>query len=305
MRKRLLITLSLIGSGLALVIGGYLYWYTHRAQPPDEQRTLLPGVEYIRRARTIPTPMVFHVVRIDLDTPGLRFLVTPASPSDNFDMSARTTSDFVQASGVQLAINGDFFDPWRDYGFWDYYPHSGDGVNLHGLAISQGELVSEGYAAPVSYKTLYLDDESHAAFDPGELSGEVYNAISGNQRLLIEGESTLNPSVSGAFFDYHPRTAVGIDASGRTMIWIIVDGRQPNYSDGATLNELVDLLREFGAHNAINLDGGGSASLVRAGDEGQPQVLNTPIHNRIIGRERPVANHLGLSVGHSTEESGL
>lgn len=74
----------------------------------------------------------------------------------------------------------------------------------------------------------------------------------------------------------------------------VVDGRQPNYSEGVTLEELALLLREYGAHDAMNLDGGGSTTLVMEGDNGQPVLLNSPIDSRIPGRERAVANHLGI-----------
>jgi hypothetical protein len=53
------------------------------------------------------------------------------------------------------------------------------------------------------------------------------------------------------------------------------------------------MLRDLGAVDAINLDGGGSATLVVA-DHGRPRVLNSPIHTGVPGRERPSANHLGV-----------
>jgi hypothetical protein len=44
----------------------------------------------------------------------------------------------------------------------------------------------------------------------------------------------------------------------------------------------------------MNLDGGGSSTLAVEGANGRPEVLNSPIHQRIPGRERPVGNHLGI-----------
>jgi exopolysaccharide biosynthesis protein len=75
-----------------------------------------------------------------------------------------------------------------------------------------------------------------------------------------------------------------------------VDGRQPFYSEGATFAELADLLIDFGAHYAMSLDGGGSSTLVIEGEDGLPEILNSPIDSYIPGRERPVANHLGITV---------
>lgn len=60
------------------------------------------------------------------------------------------------------------------------------------------------------------------------------------------------------------------------------------------MDELADLLLEYGAYSAINMDGGGSVTLVVEGPDGKPEVLNSPIHARIPGLERPVANHLGI-----------
>ena len=49
-----------------------------------------------------------------------------------------------------------------------------------------------------------------------------------------------------------------------------------------------------GGYNVLNLDGGDSVTLAVEGQNGLPQVLNSPIHNHIPGPERPVGNHLGI-----------
>jgi hypothetical protein len=46
----------------------------------------------------------------------------------------------------------------------------------------------------------------------------------------------------------------------------------------------------------MSLDGGGSSTLVIEGEDGLPEILNSPIDSYIPGRERPVANHLGITV---------
>jgi exopolysaccharide biosynthesis protein len=94
----------------------------------------------------------------------------------------------------------------------------------------------------------------------------------------------------------HPRTAIGINRNGRWLYILVVDGRQPLYSTGATYRELAEILKDFGAFNAMALDGGGSSTMVIQDENGQALVLNSPIDNYIPGRERPVANHLGIFV---------
>ena len=73
-----------------------------------------------------------------------------------------------------------------------------------------------------------------------------------------------------------------------------VDGRQPNYSEGVSIAELAQIVIDYDGYTALNLDGGGSVTLVVEGADGEPEILNSPIHNRIPGRERPVANHFGI-----------
>ena len=56
---------------------------------------------------------------------------------------------------------------------------------------------------------------------------------------------------------------------------------------------LPSIVLELGAETALNLDGGGSSTLVMAGHWG-PRALNAPFHTRIPMRQRSVANHLGV-----------
>jgi exopolysaccharide biosynthesis protein len=93
-----------------------------------------------------------------------------------------------------------------------------------------------------------------------------------------------------------PRSAIGLDRRGRRLILVVVDGRQTGYSEGANLAELGNILINAGAYLAMNLDGGGSSTLVVENASGQPEVLNSPIDGQITGRERPVGNHLGILV---------
>ena len=122
--------------------------------------------------------------------------------------------------------------------------------------------------------------------------GNIYSAISGDYWLVLGGEQ--NPELDDN--SREPRTAVGINKNGRFLYLVVVDGRQPFYSEGATLAELAKILIRHGAHMAMNLDGGGSSTMVMEGDDGQPLVLNSPIDNYIPGRERAVANHLGVHI---------
>ncbi len=98
--------------------------------------------------------------------------------------------------------------------------------------------------------------------------------IGGGPLLLWKGERIETPeeeSISDVFcLARHPRTAVGARADG-TLLFVTVDGRRPEASVGMSLPELTDLLLELGAVSAINLDGGGSTTMVIGG-----RVVNRP-----------------------------
>ena len=67
-----------------------------------------------------------------------------------------------------------------------------------------------------------------------------------------------------------PRTAIGQRKDG-TVLFVVIDGRQPGYSLGATLRDVQDVLYEKGAYIAANLDGGSSSTLYLNG-----KVVNKP-----------------------------
>jgi hypothetical protein len=103
-------------------------------------------------------------------------------------------------------------------------------------------------------------------------------------------------SAGGAAFGpvRHPRTAVGLAAGGRRLLLIVVDGRQRPYSDGMTLRELAGVLLQLGAATALNLDGGGSTTMVVRAPDGTMRIANRPSD---AAGERPVANALAVVRG--------
>lgn len=87
-------------------------------------------------------------------------------------------------------------------------------------------------------------------------------------------------------YDYvrMPRTAIAYNADQSLLIVAVIDGYQRGYSRGATQLELANLLLEFGAYDAMELDGGGSSSMTIDG-----KIMNRPPD---AGGERAVANAL-------------
>ena len=250
-------------------------------QPTRER--LGPGVEFIRDVRQIPRPLVIAVVEIDLKQPGLEFVVTPGEPSGGRGFRAQTTSHFLHANKLRLAINGGFFEPFKATSPFSYYPHEGDPVDVLGLCAARGKICSN---SKTHYRALNISTKGEASLI--DEPAKAYNAVSGLPLNLDPKTPPADPAL-------HPRTAVAVDHHRHTLILMVVDGRQPGYSNGVTLAELAKLLADHGGDEALNLDGGGSTTMVSADAKGSIRLLNRPIHLGIPGNERPVANHLGLT----------
>ena len=276
---------------LSLCVGGYLLYDRGRPAPVPMKQELYEGVTYRRIVEYLPRPLIAHVIKIDTKTARLSFLVTPPDSKGDMPLNARTTSQFLDEFGVQIAINGDGFSPWWSRSPADYYPHVGDPVTPWGLTASKGDIYTEGVPKEIGVEpTLYISRRNALSFN--RRPGNVFNAISGDRMLVEQGKVVDGLDDS----ELDPRTAVGLNKNGRYLILIVVDGRQPFYSDGATFVKLAELLIAQGANIAMSLDGGGSSTLVIEGDNGEPVIMNSPIDNYIPGRERPVANHLGIYI---------
>ena len=275
---------------LLLLVGIYIIFTLGRPAPIPTKYELYEGVTYRRIVRYLPHAMIAHVIVIDRKVGGMSFFVTPGEDVPNGTIKARTTSEFLEEFGVQIAINGDGFFPWWSRSPVDYYPHSGDGVTPNGFAASNGTIYADGLQNEDPEPTLYVSRRHEISFN--QPPNKIFHALSGDRMLMRGGEivADLDDSV------IHPRTAIGVNRNGRYVYLVVVDGRQPFYSAGATYRELAELLKHLGAHSAMALDGGGSSTLVISDEGGKAKILNSPIDSYIPGRERPVANHFGVFV---------
>ena len=273
-----------------IVFGVYVISMLGRPPAFSTKYELYPGVTYQRVVRYLPRAMIAHVIVIDRKEAQVSFLVTPPDQVEGGSVKARTTSEFLNEFGVQIAINGDGFSPWWSRSPIDYYPHQGDPVTPLGFAAAFGKIYSDGLLQPTQEPTLYISRRNELTFN--RAPGKVQHAISGDRMLLLSGNLVTDLDDT----TLQPRTAIGVNRNGRYVILMVVDGRQPFYSSGATFKELASLMKNFDAFFAMALDGGGSSTLVVQNPSGVTQILNSPIDNYIPGRERPVANHIGVII---------
>jgi hypothetical protein len=149
----------------------------------------------------------------------------------------------------------------------------------------------------LAFQTLFPGD----VFTVGWTLGwpHVLDTIGGNPTLIEAGQIiSKNVDGCGSFCARHPRTGVGTTPDGN-VLFVTVDGRQPKYSVGMSLREFAELFAALGADYALNLDGGGSTTMVVDGRvRNRVSDKRVDKRGRLIERvERPVSSALVLLPG--------
>ena len=168
-----------------------------------------------------------------------------------------------EREGAIIAMNaGGFYDPdWN-----------GNGALPHGVVFSNGEIVSEFAQANVGGGFIGFTKEDK--FVLGSMS--KYEAINMGMRdavqfgpfLIVNGKRSFVKGNGG--WGIAPRTAIGQRQDG-IVLFLVINGRLAN-SIGADMIDLCDIMENYGAYNAANLDGGSSSELVING-----KIINTPV----------------------------
>ncbi|WP_020660994.1 phosphodiester glycosidase family protein [Amycolatopsis benzoatilytica] len=137
-----------------------------------------------------------------------------------------------------------------------------------------------------SLAKLKVGDRVGVTYAPRSDAGKIAVAVGGNKTLVKDGQLQQLDDTTLA-----PRTGVGFSADGKKMWLVTVDGRQAD-SRGMTELEMARQLKRLGADDAINLDGGGSSTLLARNEgEAAPSVRNSPSD----GGERLVPNGIGVA----------
>ncbi|MGD9905169.1 MAG: phosphodiester glycosidase family protein [Vicinamibacterales bacterium] len=244
------------------------------------------GIRYLELVETAPRPLRLHVARIDLTAPGLRVTVSP--PAGAREAVRETTLDFVRRSGAQWGVNAHFFLP---------FPSDDTDAWVIGLAASEGRVYSafetpeQSFALVPDAPALRFDRRQRARIvhrARGDADGRrvrergaIWNAVAGSAQILTDGAVTiptyrsaanpggvLLPGLGGRYdagrswYDvYTARTAAGLSKDRRVLTLVVVE-RSPA-SDGLPVGDLAHRMRrDFGVWNALNLDGGGSSTMV-------------------------------------------
>jgi exopolysaccharide biosynthesis protein len=239
-----------------------------------------------------------YLVKIDLSDPRVSAHVSRGGADPDGDGPWLTTllpaSEIAEREHYDIAINGDFFvaEATVDIEGKKTGYIKGKSARPEGMAMTDGQLWHH------SAKTApYLEITSNniaklAVGGPDSPIDPAARQIVGGGQIIERNHQAVVYTNKFAIIR-NPRTVVGIAKNGTQLVLLVVDGRQPKLSVGMTLSELADEMIHAGCDEAINLDGGGSTTLVyRDPVSHQLQILNSPSD----GKERSVADVLGVSV---------
>ena len=253
------------------------------ALPPAELRA---PVAYWQETRREPRPLRLHFLRVDVASRDLEVVALVAPDPDGDGAADATLTDpltLAAQAGALAAVNANAFGGLPDRtGTRDSNWLEGKPVEILGWAL-QGS--REASTPRPGYASVWADGKGKSFVADLAEPRPAVAAAGGFSQILRDGRN-----LCGDDKPLHPRTAAGVDATGRWLWLVVVDGRQSGISEGMTTLELAELMKNLGCDDALNLDGGGSSIMVIADPEGKPQIVNQPSG----GRPRPVPVMFGI-----------
>ena len=221
-------------------------------------------------------PMVLFLFKVDLKEKNIA--IKPLTPNGKLIFDMQDIPDMVATNTFEgyktiAAVNSDFFNM-----------STGE---PRGITIVDGIAVKSATAATRSYFGITKTGSpiiGNMKVFPDQ-KNMILHSLGGFHRLIEESKPVSQTDVS-----VHPRTAVGY-TNNKEVYFLAVDGRNPNYSNGLMLSELAEIFYALGVKEAVNLDGGGSTTVV-ASNNANVIVKNKPSD----GKPRKVANGWAICV---------
>jgi hypothetical protein len=252
--------------------------FTERVSPEggDDLKTL--GVEYRLQELKDPRPNRVHILRVDLAGGKVQAAVAIAPDPDGSGPAEAALTDPLKLAGERSIVAFVNTNPWDSFpdvaGRSNRSWFEGQPVDIHGLAVSDGDMRSEAHP---SYASVWVDERGRLFMGNRPADRSAVVGMAGFQRIVKEGNVVAPPGGP-----LHPRTAIGVDLNGVVMWLVVVDGRQKQYSEGMSLHELGRFMLDLGCWHATNMDGGGSSIMGLADVSGALRVVNSP-SDRALG----------------------
>ena len=200
----------------------------------------------------------FHGYLLEVKDPARIKVATARDLQEKGD----TVSTMALNNNAIAAINaGGFYDP----------EGTGTGRLPYGIIVRDGKYIVGG---DINEQVPVVGVTKSGGLVAGKYNVKemkemgLAEAVTFGPPLIVNGKKMITDGDGG--WGVAPRTAIGQRKDG-TILLLVIDGRQPGYSIGATLVDVQNILFEQGAYIAANLDGGSSSTLFYNG-----QVVNKP-----------------------------
>lgn len=221
-------------------------------------------------------PMAVYILKAKLKKG--RLIMEATSPFDKDTFARQTVTEQMKYAEmphqkIVAGINADFFNMKNGI------PNAmavKDGAVLHKTKDAK-----RGFAGVLKNGKLIIGLSAlyHQKKNKLEEALGAYPMLVQNGNIIPQKDNSFNHT-------RHPRTAIGM-INKHTVIFVVVDGRQPAYSNGMPLDELALLMQTLHTKTAINLDGGGSSTFVSLNRKTDKwKIRNRPSD----GQSRAVAN---------------
>ena len=292
-KRNILLTLLAGVGAAALVLALVLNYVLAFAAAGDRHdvvstvSSISPGVtetEYYTNNATNDDQTVVYAVNVDLSQNTLITGYKDYDTSGTWGMQrVREQAAAAEANrrvNIVAAFNGDFYN-------------MGTG-EPSGVLVMNGITV-KSLASAQEKNWFAVTEDNKAYIGTGTLPENTVEAIGGATMLIKDGQINVSESDTTK----NPRTAVGIKADGNVLI-LSANGRQEPFSSGYTYYELAEKMLELGCVDALNLDGGGSATyLAQYAGTDELVLANSPSD----GQERSVSS--SLFVVSNSEKTGV
>lgn len=240
------------------------------------------GVEYRLQISGNPRPNRVHILRVDLAGGWIQPATVIATDPDGPGPAEASLTDPLRLADDPSVVAFINTNPWDSFpdatGKRNRSWFEGQAVDIRGLAVSGGQVRSLPEPGGAS---IWIEERGRISLGDIAADKAVIEGTAGFQPIVKAGDVVAVPGGP-----LHPRTSIGADRSGKVAWLVVVDGRQPHYSEGMTLYELGTLMSDLGCWEATNLDGGGSSVMGLVNSHGKLQVINHPSDRGPDGRTK-------------------
>lgn len=246
-------------------------------------KELYNGVEYsaIRFENRAKQPLSIFVLKADLNAP--KITLSTLMPNNKTILGLQAVKTMAEARNgagetVLAATNADFFN-WEPIAGEPWGPVFVNGTMVKSTIKNNG----------ITYFSVKKDGKPQIgtfADVPVANYNEFRDLVGGSVRLVVDGKVRIFNDT-----EKHPRTLIGYTRDNVVYL-VLVDGRQSAHSVGMTYDELAAVMRGLEVKEAINLDGGGSSTMVLKNESNNFDIVN----KYSDASPRAVANALGIVI---------